>query len=235
MLPKTITKKELSMLLDISQKKIDELVTQKILKKTNTGKFEVSAITDYVIYERTKLPDEIKLSDLADFLELSERRIQQFAENERIGRGRYRFVPTVKNYIDSLKSVYGEIVDEDGNIKQVDLKELKMKKQIELIDIQTRDRKLKHRKTKGELYEAKDVENVWSRNIAICKSKLLNIAPRLAPVLKGEEDSKVIEQKIDFEVTQALESMADINVEDFKSSDLIEIEEEEFEDTEIIE
>ena len=86
MLPKTITKKELSMLLDISQKKIDELVTQKILKKTNTGKFEVSAITDYVIYERTKLPDEIKLSDLADFLELSERRIQQFAENERIGR-----------------------------------------------------------------------------------------------------------------------------------------------------
>ena len=53
--------------------------------------------------------------------------------------------------------------------------------------------------------------------------------------MKGEEDSKIIEQEIDFEVTQALESMADINADDFKSSDLIEIEEDDFEDIEITE
>ena len=61
-----------------------------------------------------------------------------------------------------------------------------------------------------------------------------------AALTKQETDNvqqrmKIIEQKIDFEVTQALESMADINVDDFKSSDLIEIEEDDFEDIEITE
>ena len=238
MLPKTITKKELSVLLDISQKRIEELVKEDVLTKNRAGSFDISNITDFVNYERAKLPEEITLSDLAKLFGLTERRVQQLAEDEiaeRISRGKYKFIPSLKNYIESLKSAYGEIEDEDGNIKQVDLNELKIKKQIGLIDIQTRDRKLKYRKTKGELYEAKDVENVWARNIGICKAKLINIAPRLAPILKGEEDSKIIEQKIDFEVTQALESMADINVDDFKSSDLIEIEEDDFEDIEIAE
>ena len=234
MLPKTITKKELSVLLDISQKRIDELIKQNILTKNKAGSFDVSNIADYVMYERSKLPEEIILADLAKLFNRTERRIQQLPEDgivERASRGKYKFISSVKNYIESIQSVFGE--DENGN--RIDIREIKIKKQIELIDIQTRDRKLKYRKTKGELYESKDVENVWAKTIMVFKSKLLNIAPRLAPVLKGEEDSKVIEHKIDMEITQALESLADINTEDFKSKDLIEIEEDELESIEITE
>ena len=118
MLPKTITKKELSVLLDISQKRIEELVKEDVLTKNRAGSFDISNITDFVNYERAKMPEEITLSDLAKLFGLTERRVQQLAEDEiaeRISRGKYKFVPSIKNYIESMKSAYGEIEDEDGN------------------------------------------------------------------------------------------------------------------------
>ena len=234
---KTLTKKELSELLDLSFKKIDELIKEGVLNKNNAGSYDISNVTDYVIYERNKLPDLIKLSELADFLDLSDRRIQQLAEEEvieRVRKGQYKFVSSVKNYMESLKSVYGEIEDEDGTKHRVDLKEEKTKKEIKYIAKKIEEKEIKLRKMRGEIYEAKDVENVWSRVIEIFKSRLLNIAPRLAPKLKGEEDSKFIEQTIDLEVTNALESLSNINSDEYKSKDLVEdVEEEENEDIEV--
>lgn len=232
---KTITKKELSELLDLSLKRINDLVTQGILKKNKAGSYDITNITDYVIHERTKLPDLVKLSDLADFLDLSERRIQQLAEEEvieRVRKGQYNFTTSVKNYMESLKTVYGDIEDEDGTVHRVDLKEVKTKKQIEYLEAQIADKKTRNRKTEGELYEAKDVEKVWANATEIFKSRLLNIAPRLAPKLKGEEDVKYIEQVIDEDITEALESLANINIEEYKSKETLEMEVEEFELTE---
>ena len=129
MLPKTLTKKELTTLLDMSNKRIMELEKEKIITKNSTGSYDLSNITDFVLYERYKIPEVVRLAELASFLDLTERRIQQLTEDEviiRVRKGEYEFIPSVKNYIESQSKIFGEIETEDG-IKVVDLKEEKTK------------------------------------------------------------------------------------------------------------
>ncbi len=103
MLPKTLTKKELSTLLDMSNKRIMELEKEKIITKNSAGSYDLSNITDCVLYERYKIPEVVRLAELASFLDLTERRIQQLTEDEviiRVRKGEYEFIPSVKNYIE---------------------------------------------------------------------------------------------------------------------------------------
>ena len=49
MLPKTVTKKELSTLLDMSNKRITELEKEKIITKNSAGSYDLSNVTDFVL------------------------------------------------------------------------------------------------------------------------------------------------------------------------------------------
>ena len=234
MLPKTLTKKELSTLLDMSNKRITELEKEKIITKNSAGSYDLSNITDFVLYERYKIPEVVRLAELASFLDLTERRIQQLTEDEviiRVRKGEYEFIPSVKNYIESQSKIFGEIETEDG-VKVVDLKEEKTKEEIILLKKRSEEKEIKLRKMKGEIYEAADVEKVWSRLIEVFKAKLLNIPAELASKLAGEEDSGVIEEEIEERITGALLELMNIDPEEYKNKDLIELDEDEGENNE---
>ena len=223
MLPKTLTKKELSTLLDMSNKRIMELEKEKIITKNSSGSYDLSNITDFVLYERYKIPEVVRLAELASFLDLTERRIQQLTEDEviiRVRKGEYEFIPSVKNYIESQSKIFGEIETEDG-LKVVDLKEEKTKEEIILLKKRSEEKEIKLQKMRGEIYEAADVEKVWSRLIEIFKARLLNIPSKLAVKLAGEESSGVIEEELELEVMQALEELMNVDSEEYKSKDLM--------------
>ena len=131
MLPEKVTKKELTGLLDLYNKKLQELEYKGRITKNSAGSYELSNITDFVLYERYKIPEIVRLADLASFLSLSERRIQQMTEDGliiRARRGEYEFIPSIKNYIESINNVFEEFEDENGETKSVNLKELYVKK-----------------------------------------------------------------------------------------------------------
>ena len=131
MLPEKVTKKELTGLLDLYNKKLQELEYKGRITKNSAGSYELSNITDFVLYERYKIPEIVRLADLASFLSLSERRIQQMTEDGliiRARRGEYEFIPSIKNYIESINNVFEEFEEENGETKSVNLKELYIKK-----------------------------------------------------------------------------------------------------------
>ena len=131
MLPEKVTKKELTGLLDLYNKKLQELEYKGRITKNSAGSYELSNITDFVLYERYKIPEIVRLADLANFLRLSERRIQQMTEDGliiRVRRGEYEFIPSIKNYIESINNVFEEFEEENGETKSVNLKELYIKK-----------------------------------------------------------------------------------------------------------
>ena len=130
MLPEKLTKKELTGLLDISNTKLQELEKLGIITKNNVGSYDLSNVTDFVLYERYKIPEVVRLGELASFLGYTERWIQQKTEDGiivRVRKGEYEFIKSVKNYIESLDAVYDEIETEDGVVRGVDLK----KKELE--------------------------------------------------------------------------------------------------------
>ena len=230
MLPEKITKKELTGLLDISNTKLQELEKLGIITKNSVGSYDLSNVTDFVLYERYKIPEIVRLAELAGFLDFSERRIQQLTEEGtiiRVRKGEYEFIKSVKNYIESLDAVYDEVETEDGVVRGVDLKKKELEEKIKLLEKRNEKEEIKLRKMRGEIYESADVENVWAKALEIFRAKLLNIAPRLAPKLKGEDDSDYIENTIEGEITDALEELSNINPEDYKSKDLVDDEEEE--------
>ena len=131
MLPEKVTKKELTGLLDLYNKKLQELEYKGRITKNSAGSYELSNITDFVLYERYKIPEIVRLADLASFLSLSERRIQQMTEDGliiRARRGEYEFIPSIKNYIESINNVFEEFEEENGETKSVNIKELYSKK-----------------------------------------------------------------------------------------------------------
>ena len=131
MLPEKVTKKELTGLLDLYNKKLQELEYKGRITKNSAGSYELSNITDFVLYERYKIPEIVRLADLASFLSLSERRIQQMTEDGliiRARRGEYEFIPSIKNSIESINNVFEEFEEENGETKSVNLKELYIKK-----------------------------------------------------------------------------------------------------------
>ena len=198
MLPEKVTKKELTGLLDLYNKKLQELEYKGRITKNSAGSYELSNITDFVLYERYKIPEIVRLADLANFLSLSERRIQQMTEDGLIIRarsGEYEFIPSIKNYIESINNVFEEFEDENGETKSVNLKELYIKKNIEYKAKQIEEKEIKLRKMRGELYEAADVEKVWSKLIEIFKAKLLGLPSKVAVKLEGET-SNVIEEEL---------------------------------------
>lgn len=222
-LPEKVTKKELIGLLDLSNKKLQEFENKGIITKNSAGSYDLSNITDFVLYERYKIPEIVRLADLANFLSLSERRIQQMTEDGliiRVRRGEYEFIPSIKNYIESINNVFEEFEDENGVKKSINLKELYVKKNIEYKTKQIEEKEIKLRKMRGELYEATDVEKVWSKLIEIFKAKLLGLPSKVAVKLEGET-SNVIEEELENEVLEALEELMNVDPEEFKSKDLI--------------
>lgn len=159
---------------------------------------------------------EVTEAELAECLGLSDRRIRVLANDGIVFKtkpARYDLKKSVNGYINFIKDTKKE---EKQGIDKV-----KLAREAEGL----MHDKLKKRKTElqvmqmeKELLFAKDVISMWTDFATMVKSKLLNIPTKLAPQIVGVEDVTVIKKTITAEVTEALNEIADFDINKFEKN-----------------
>ena len=156
---------------------------------------------------------EVTEVDLAEALGLSTRRIRQLYKEgvvTKSQRGRYDLKRSVLGYINTIRQ------QEDK--KGADLEKLKISKEAEAL----MHERLKKRKTElvvlemeKKLHRAEDVEYFWNAMVLAAKSRLTAIPVKCAPLLVGIEDRKEIQTILKREVADALNEIAEYDVDKF--------------------
>lgn len=167
---------------------------------------------------------EVTEAELAEILGLSDRRIRVLANDGIVFKtkpARYDLKKSVKGYIDFIKDTKKE--EKQG------LDKIKLAREAEAL----MHDKLKKRKTElqvmqieREMLFTKDVITMWADFAAMVKAKLLNIPTKLAPQLVGIEDANTIKKAITGEVAEALNEIADFDINKFEKEIYLDDEEE---------
>lgn len=161
------------------------------------------------------MPDiiEVNETELSAYLGLSTRRIRQLFTAGvvfKTQRGRYDLKKSVIGYINSIR--------QNESSKAADIEKLKISKEAESL----MHERLKKRKTElvvlemeKKLHRSEDVEYYWNSMVLAAKSRLTAIPVKCAPVLVGMEDRKEIQAILKREVAEALNEIANYDVEQF--------------------
>ena len=163
---------------------------------------------------------------LGNIIGVTDRRVRQMAEEgifNRVAKGRYNLVDSLKNYILSLKlAAEGAMDSPDGEVNLEEERALheRVKRHISEMKLQT---------MKGELHKAEDVERVMTDMLVSFKTRLLNIPSKVAPVLENRETG-YIKDKLMSEITETLNELKDYNPKDYYPDEYIEEEEDEYAD-----
>lgn len=156
---------------------------------------------------------EVSEVELAEYLGLSTRRIRQlFKEGVVIKsqRGRYDLKQSVLGYINSIRQL--------DKKKDADLEKLKISKEAESLmheRLKKRMTELKVQELEKKLHRSEDVEFFWNSMVLAAKSRLTSIPVKCAPLLVGIEDRKEIQSILKREVAEALNEIADYDVDKF--------------------
>ena len=174
---------------------------------------------------------EVTETELSEMLGLSDRRIRVLANDGIVFKtkpARYDLKKSVSGYIAFIKDTKKE---EKQGIDKV-----KLAREAEGL----MHDKLKKRKTElqilqmeKELLFTKDVISMWTDFATMVKSKLLNMPTKLAPQLTGIEDATVIKKTITAEVTEALNEIADFDINKFEKNLYLDEENEEVENGDV--
>ena len=158
---------------------------------------------------------EVTETELCEYLNLSGRRIRTLATEGIVVKtkaGRYDLKKSVSGYVDFIKDTKKE---EKQGIDKV-----KLAREAEGL----MHDKLKKRKTELQVMHlektmilTEDVIEMWSDFATMVKSKLLNIPTKLAPQLTGIDDVNTIKKAISVEVSEALNEIADFDINKFES------------------
>lgn len=161
---------------------------------------------------------------LADLLGVTDRRVRQLATEgifTRVSKGRYNLPDSIKTYLNMLKmekdimnsQVTGELdLDQERAIK---------------VRVERHQAEIKLALMRGEIHKASDVEQVMVDMLTSFRTRLLNIPPKLAPILSDKNDKGVIQEILTNEITEVLHELKDYNAEDFYAKEYIEYNEEE--------
>ena len=159
---------------------------------------------------------EVSESELCEYLGLSGRRVRDLATDKIVFKtkaGHYDLKKSVSGYINFIKDTKKE--EKQG------VEKIKLAREAEGL----MHDKLKKRKTELQIMQIEkqmlmtdDVIALWADFAAMIKSKLLNIPVKLAPQLVGVEDTKDIKKAISDEVSEALNEIADFDINKFESS-----------------
>lgn len=156
---------------------------------------------------------EVSEAELAECLGLSNRRIRQLASEDVVvksRRGKYDLKRSVLGYINMLK--------QQEKKKDESLEKLKISKEAESL----LHEKLKKRKTElvveqmeKKLHKSEDVEYFWNAMVLSAKSRLTAIPVKCSPILVGIEDRKEIQSILKREIADALNEIANYDVNKF--------------------
>lgn len=141
-------------------------------------------------------PATHSLATIAKLLDLSARRVQQLSKEgviPKAERGRYELVPAVRGYINYLRerSLNPNVV----SFEEVRAKKLSAEAELTVIELQEK---------KGELVRTEDVIESWMEIIGACKSRMLSIPAKLAPIVAVESMPAVCKTIIEEQIDEAL-------------------------------
>lgn len=158
---------------------------------------------------------EVTEVELAEYLGLSTRRIRQLFKAGVViksQRGKYDLKNSVLGYINSIR--------QSETKKDADLEKLKISREAESL----MHERLKKRKTElqvlnleKKMHTSEDVEYFWNSMVLAAKSRITAIPVKCAPILVGIEDRKEIQTILKREVSDALNELANYNIDLFES------------------
>lgn len=162
----------------------------------------------------------IKGVELAKILGLSPRHISRLAEENvmvKNGQGKYLFIESVQGYVNYIKN---------QNNAPADLKEEKLKEEIEKIKKDTELKQLRISELRNQLHSASVIEEVMTNSLVALKGKLLSLSNRLAPQLIALDNLGDIQDVIQDNILETLEELSEYDSELFKNKNYVEEEEE---------
>lgn len=164
---------------------------------------------------------EVNQTQLANILGITGRRVRQLKEEglfQQQEKGKkYDLAACVQEYIMyKVKTEMGKGASKDVNVIRAEHEVVKK-------DIS----KLKLRKLRKELHEAKDVERFLGNMLVNFKNKLLSIPSKIAVQIIGEEDVNRITELLKREMIEALEELSEYDPDEINGDDEIDEQEEE--------
>ena len=151
------------------------------------------------------------LETISKLLDLSPRRVQQLSKEgviPKAERGRYQLVPAVRGYINYLR-------ERTLNPNVISFEEVRAKKlsaEAELTVIELREKK-------GELVQLQEVVESWVEIIGACKTRMLSIPAKLAPIVAVENTPAICKDLIDEQINEALSELAQWVNNEYTSQD----------------
>lgn len=161
---------------------------------------------------------------LADLLGVSERRVRQLASEgifTRVAKGRYNLPDSIKTYLNMIK-MEKDIMNTQAP-GELDLDQERAIK----VRVERHQAEIKLALMRGEIHKSSDVEQVMTDMLISFKTRLLNIPPKLSPILAEKSDKVVVQDILSNEILEVLCELKDYNAEDFYSKEYIDYDEEE--------
>ena len=184
----------------------------------------------YMAIETVKTTDisaiTVSASVLSEITGVGDRRIRQLADEGiliRASKGRYNLRESLKNYILTLKVAMDKGVDSSD--ERLSLEEVKA--QHEMVKMHMAQIRLAL--MQGEVHKSSDVERVMNDMLSSFRARLLNLPPKVAPMLVMRDNADLIRQIINQEIIEALKDLTEYNPKDFYSDEYVEIDEYSFE------
>ena len=162
--------------------------------------------------------------ELAELFGVTDRYIRMLAKDEIVKksgtRGKYLLAESIKGFIAFLR---------ESSSVDVDLKEVKLKKETEKIAKDIDLKAIKISELKNELHSADIVRKVMTTMLTNLKGKLLAVPNKIAPLVVGCDNLGDIQDIVLSSIEDVLLELSDYTPELFKNKNII-IENEEVED-----
>lgn len=144
---------------------------------------------------------------LAEALGISARQVRNLK-----AQGMFDFAEGTKKY--NLAKCVNEYIDFKVNAETTGGASLNREKELaEHERLKKEITKIKLRKLRGEVHEASDVAEFWSNTLINFKNRLLAIPGKVAPLIISEADINVIINKIENEIYETLDELAEYSPE----------------------
>lgn len=141
-------------------------------------------------------PSEMTASQIQTELGIDGRKLGQYLARIKPVKERGKF----QYYL--LQDVIEQIYKKPGKVIPIDeIKKKKLQAEAELVELELE-------KEKGSVVPVKDIQRQWSGLVLSCKTKLLSIPTKLAPILATETDINVCKNILDTSINEALTELS---------------------------
>lgn len=152
------------------------------------------------------LGELVPIQTIAIFLDLTHRRVNQLVNEEvlpKTERGKYPFLGCIKGYIKYLRTRA-----EGGSLSLTD-------ERTRLTCAQAESEEIKVKALKGELIKADVAVQLWERVTMACRSRLLALPSKVAPVIVHLKSIPEVKDQIEKLIYGALNELSRIDPADY--------------------